>query len=287
MTTQTHPPLRFAVASALSIAADASGPDAGIPVLLLHGGGQTRHAWGGTAAALAVRGFRALSLDLRGHGDSGWSPDGRYATELFVADLRAVLRAVDRPAILVGASLGGLTALLAAAADPRPPVLGLALVDVVSRMRPQGIAGIRSFMGRTAAGFDSVEEAAEAVARYLPHRERPKDHSGLLRNLRRRGDGRFHWHWDPAFLTIAEERSDRDAAMEEAARRIGAPVLVLRGERSELVTEERAHAFAGLFADARVRDIPGAHHMVAGDRNDAFTRALLDFVTAIALGETV
>ena len=92
------------------------------PVVLLHGGGQTRHAWGGTAAALAGAGWHAIALDLRGHGDSDWAPDGDYALERFAADLARRARAARAPPpALVGASLGGITSLLAVGRGRRRP----------------------------------------------------------------------------------------------------------------------------------------------------------------------
>src|SRR4051794_12639033 len=97
----------------LTLVADAYGDPSRQPVVLLHGGGQTRHAWGGTAAALAARGFHATALDLRGHGDSDWASDGDYSIEAMVGDLRAVVAAQSSAPAVVGASLGGLTALCA------------------------------------------------------------------------------------------------------------------------------------------------------------------------------
>ena len=93
---------------------DAYGPDDAPPVVLLHGGGQTRHAWKGTARQIGAAGFRAVAMDLRGHGDSGRAPEGNYVIDQFVADLRATVAALGRPAAVVGASLGGVTGLLAA-----------------------------------------------------------------------------------------------------------------------------------------------------------------------------
>jgi non-heme chloroperoxidase len=107
-------------------------------VVLLHGGGQTRHAWGGTTQVLATQGFLALALDLRGHGESDWAPDGDYGIDAHAADLRAVVAAFGRPALLVGASLGGLAALIAAGEAPRLEAPAIVLVDVTPRIDPAG-----------------------------------------------------------------------------------------------------------------------------------------------------
>ncbi|HEX5065997.1 MAG TPA: alpha/beta fold hydrolase, partial [Myxococcota bacterium] len=85
-------PLSFRGADGVSLRADARGDASAPPVLFLHGGGQTRHAWGGSAAALARDGRYAITLDLRGHGESDWATgDAPYRLERFAADLRAVI----------------------------------------------------------------------------------------------------------------------------------------------------------------------------------------------------
>jgi non-heme chloroperoxidase len=264
----------------LALRADAWGDPSAPPVLLLHGGGQTRHAWGGTAAALAREGWYALALDLRGHGDSGWDARGDYSVDAFVADLRAVVAQLTAPPVLVGASLGGITALLAEAESERSISRALVLVDIAVRIEPEGAMRIISFMQARPEGFASLDEAADAVAAYLPHRERPSDLSGLAKNLRRGDDGRWRWHWDPLFLQPGHgprpgQEGDR---MEAAARRLRVPTLLVRGRLSDLLSEQGARHFLELTPRARFVDVRGAGHMVAGDRNDRFTDAVLAFL---------
>ena len=264
----------------MTLAADAWGDPAAEPVVFLHGGGQTRHAWGDTARELAGRGWYALSLDLRGHGESGWSDEGAYRLGDFAADLRAVLAGLGRPATLVGASLGGMTALVAAGEEPRSGVRALVLVDIAPRMERSGALRIVSFMLSRPDGFASLEEAAEAVAAYQPHRERPRDTRGLEKNLRLGPDGRWRWHWDPRFLMgvgvpYAGETPKR---LDDAARALSVPTLLVRGRLSDLLSEEGARHFLELVPHARFADVSGAGHMVAGDRNDLFTRAVVDFL---------
>src|ERR1700760_2685424 len=100
--------------SGIALAADTWGDPDGPLVILLHGGGQTRHAWGETGARLGEAGYFAVAYDARGHGDSGWSPDGDYSLDALAQDLQCVISAVNgaRP-VLVGASLGGATSLVA------------------------------------------------------------------------------------------------------------------------------------------------------------------------------
>lgn len=269
----------------VSLAADAEGPEHGRPLLFLHGGGQTRQSWGTALQEAAARGYRAYALDLRGHGESGWSPDGDYDLDHFAEDTRAVIRALAEPPVLVGASLGGLASLLVAA-DPPPAVAGLVLVDIAVRIEDEGAQEIGAFMHAAPDGFASIDEAADAVAAYLPHRPRPKDVSGLMRNLRERDDGRLVWHWDPAFLRPKPGQTQPGAAprldqLETAARRLAVPTLLIRGGRSRVVSKEGAAEFLELAPHARLADVAEADHMVAGDANDRFNAAVFGFVAGL------
>lgn len=266
----------------LALAVDRHGPADGAAVLLLHGGGQTRHAWGATARMLAERGYHAVAMDLRGHGDSGWSAEGDYGLTTFGADVTAAMESLGRPVVLVGASLGGMASLLASAVAEPGQVRALILVDITPVLRPSGADGIRGFMSASPNGFADLDEAADAVAAYLPHRRRPRDPQGLMKNLRQR-DGRLYWHWDPAFIEATfQDRSISGETMVDAARAITAPVLLVRGEESELVHPEDVVAFLELMPKAQVVTVPGARHMVAGDQNTQFGAALLDFLIETA-----
>lgn len=265
----------------LELAADAAGPADAPVVLFLHGSGQTRQSWGRALREAAERGYRGISLDLRGHGDSAWSPDGRYSLDLFAADLREVIRQIGRPPVLVGASLGGLIGMLIGGGQPSL-VHALVLVDITPRVEERGAREVVAFMDSAPDGFASLEEAADAVAAYLPHRPRPGDTSGLLRNLRLR-KGRYYWHWDPAFMQMgrdadAKYRFDGPNPLEQAARALQLPTLLVRGGRSRVVSEEAVREFREQVPHAEFVDIAHADHMVAGDANDAFNDAVFRFI---------
>jgi pimeloyl-ACP methyl ester carboxylesterase len=280
-------------ASGNRLAADVFG-DTGRPVLLLHGGGQTRHAWRRTAVELARTGWLAYAVDQRGHGESEWVADGAYGFAEFSADVAAVAAELARrhgaPPVVIGASLGGIAALLAAgdaqAAGRPPPFAALVLVDITPRVDLTGVAKVQGFM-RTHArdGFASVEEAADAVAAYLPHRPRPRSTEGLKKNLRLHPDGRWRWHWDPRFLDGRRPVDGRRTEIEErliaAARGLKIPAMLVRGGSSELVQEEHAREFLELVPHARFADVSGARHMVAGDKNDQFAAAIMDFLQSL------
>jgi pimeloyl-ACP methyl ester carboxylesterase len=259
----------------------------GRPVILLHGGGQTRHSWRRTGAALAEAGYVALPFDQRGHGGSARAGDRRYTFFDFAADAHALGREAARlfgsaPAI-VGASLGGMSALIASHLPSENPFAALVLVDVTPRMKPSGVAAVQGFMrAKAAEGFASPEEAAAAIAAYLPHRPKPKSFDGLRKNLRKAADGRFYWHWDPAFLDgpfpIETDRYKVEAVALEAAHALGVPSLLVRGTNSELVGETEAREYLTAAKGSEFVDVKDARHMVAGDSNSVFTTAVLDFL---------
>lgn len=278
--------LRIEVEPGRSLAVDGYGDPTHPPVVFLHGGGQTRHAWGGTASAVAARGWYCLNVDQRGHGDADRHPEGRYELSGFVLDLAALVSQLDRPPVLVGASLGGIASLMAETApDAGRIAQAMVLVDVTPRMAIAGVQRILQFMAAFPDGFDSLEAAAEHVAGYQPHRKKRRDLSGLRKNLRQGSDGRWRWHWDPRLLNswnperfASGERVRIVAERLERAAKLTVPTLLVRGRMSDVVTKETAQEFLGLVPHAEYVDLAGAHHMVAGDRNDAFTEVVIDFL---------
>ena len=249
------------------------------PLVFLHGGGQTRHSWDRTAGRLAESGREVVVLDARGHGDSGWDPAGDYRLDAFVGDLRTFLGTVGRPAVLVGASLGGIASLTVAGEHP-DLVAALVLVDVVVRIEPKGVERIRDFMTDHPDGFGSLEEVADAIAAYNPVRRRPRNLDGIRKNVRRGEDGRWRWHWDPAFMSIPDEpqRLISRGRLETAAGQVTAPTLIVRGMHSDIVSDAGLADIKRRIPEAAVVEVGAAGHMVAGDDNDVFAGALEGFL---------
>lgn len=268
------------------IVADRQGDPLSRAVVFLHGGGQTRRSWGRAAAAVAKRGWQAVTIDLRGHGESEWSSEGDYRVVSFASDVHQVLRGLPEKPVLVGASLGGFTSMLLAGELSPGIASAVVLVDIVPNMEQSGANRIHTFMAdRVESGFASLEEVADAIAEYNPHRPRPTDLEGLTTNLRRRGD-RWYWHWDPQFISgtaafppFEVTDADRMHTAVEAILRSGVPMLLVRGQVSDLVSQERADEFLARFPEVEFTDVHGAGHMVAGDRNDVFAGAILDFLS--------
>ena len=267
----------------LTLTADGFGDPDATPIVLLHGGGQTRHSWDATAARLGAGGWYAVTADLRGHGQSGWSPDGVYSLDSFVDDVVHIVEHLGRPPVLIGASLGGNASLGALGRIPEL-ALGLVLVDVSPFLQPAGTSRIREFMtSRSADGFASLREVADAVAEYLPHRPRPSNLDGLRKNLRE-VDGRYFWHWDPAFMANPrDEVVQRNTLIDPvrlgaAATLLRVPTLLVRGGESDVLSVEDAVQFLGIVPHAEFATVDGAHHMVAGDDNAVFEEVLEDFL---------
>lgn len=267
------------------LAADLHGPDSGTPVVLIGGLGQTRHSWQRAAAMIADSGRRAITLDIRGHGDSDRAPDGDYSYARQAADMAAVVDQVGRPVVMAGNSLGGKIALATAAICGPSVVKALTMVDAVPHSRPEGIRQIAGSMQLAVTGFASPDEAAAqlATARGMPLV--PGAGLRLARNMRRDSNGRWHWHWDPGYrdprhqlgLGPGTEQLDRLAAQ------ITVPVLLAWCELSEIVTSAGVAALKGLIAHLEVEIIPGARHTIVGDQNDLFADTLLRFLARNAV----
>jgi pimeloyl-ACP methyl ester carboxylesterase len=269
------------------IAADIEGPVEGLPVILAHGGGQTRRAWKKISSLLAGHGFRAIAIDLRGHGESDWASDGAYEFADFAGDLVAISEKLDRRPALIGASLGGLAGIIAEGQLSPGRFASLTLVDIAPQMEATGIARIVGFMSAHAReGFASPDEAARAISEYMPHRPSRKASAGLTHYLRRKPDGRYYWHWDPEFIdgilrsnTHGSELGDHgQSELNSAAMKLSLPVHLVRGGSSDLVSEQAVEHFRNLVPHATYSDIADATHMVVGDQNDVFGTAIVDFL---------
>jgi non-heme chloroperoxidase len=250
-------------------------------VVLLHGGGQTRHAWRGTGAALSHIGYRCIAMDARGHGDSSWAEDGRYEVDRMVDDLVEVLDGYGcLDPVLVGASMGGVSSLVAVG-EGRVAARALVLVDVAHRIEDHGRDKVDRFMSSNPDGFASLEEVAAAVATYQPHRPRPTSPEGLRKNVRIGADGRYRWHWDPVFRSGPAKFEVNEQRLATCTSALAVPTLLVRGAWSDVLSEEGASEFLELCPAAELVTVERADHMVAGDRNDRFGAAVIEFLQRV------
>lgn len=250
--------------------------------MFLHGGGQTRWAWGETALKMAAKGYSVLSIDQRGHGESSWTGKGSYGLDDFVGDLESIVSTDIRPTHFIGASLGGYVSLLLCAERSRDWFRSLTLVDISVTIQPKGVDRILSFMKANPNGFESIEAVGLAVSEYLPHRNRLPTREGLRRSLRLR-NGRWYWHWDPHWLEPWAEVGilHVQERFESAAQRLEIPTHLVRGLDSDVVSETDVDYFKSLVPHAQVSVIASARHMLAGDSNHVFGETVSHFLSVI------
>lgn len=225
---------------------------------------------------LAESGYRALAYDSRGHGDSDWSPAGDYGISTLSQDLMTVLSALDRPAALIGASMGGLAAFHAVGSGAAPLAQALVMVDITLQPADEGVEKINRFMTAHLDGFATLEEAVQAVTAFKPGRPGRANPNGLARNLRMRNDGRLYWHWDPRVLDATGDGWLDE--LELLGRHIALPMLLLRGGHSDIVDDRGVDMMIEALPHLEIMDVPGVGHMVVGDSNDAFNDGCLDFL---------
>ena len=257
---------------------DLAGSSGAPLVVLLHGGGQTRHSWFSALRTLVESGYQVLAYDSRGHGDSDWTADGRYDFATRARDLCGILAGFAGAKALVGASMGGITSMCAIGEGLQ--VDALVLVDIVLHPDRAGVQRVRDFMAGYPDGFATLDEAVDAVAAYNPHRPRPRDPSGLMRNLRERPDGRLRWHWDQRMVPddLDDDYRQFNAIVEAFKPACRCPVQLVRGARSDVVTDDSVRQFQAVVPAVEVCDVSAAGHMVVGDSNSAFNAAIVAFL---------
>lgn len=248
-------------------------------LLFAHGFGQTRGAWQRSGMALAAEGYAGLSYDARGHGESARNPiDLPYAGEQLADDLIIVAGEHAQPPVLVGASMGGLFGMIS---EARWPGLfrAMVLVDITPRWEEAGLQRILGFVTAFPQGFDSLDQAADVIAAYLPHRRSRKTPQELREVLRAGSDGRWRWHWDARLIDeLVRDCAQHQDDIVDAARTIRCPVLLISGGRSDLVSAKTVEEFQALVPHARHAHLPQATHMLAGDDNDTFTGTVLEYL---------
>jgi non-heme chloroperoxidase len=199
-----------------------------------------------------------------------------------VKDLICVVAELgEKRPILVGASMGGGISLVAIG-EAHLDASALVLVDMAPHTEPEGTRRIQEFMDQKPEGFATLQEVADAIANYQPHRPRPRRLDGLAKNVRLGADGKYHWHWDPARRRTRGDQTAYRERLHACANHLDVPTLLVRGGLSDVLSEAGAQRFLQQCPHAEYVNVANAAHMVAGDRNDIFADAVIAFLKRVA-----
>jgi len=251
---------------------------AALTVIFAHGGGQSRHSWTRAARCVSAAGFASLVYDQRGHGDSDWSEDGHYTLDVFRDDLLRVLEQWGRPAVVVGASLGGLVAMMAAAEAPSL-LRGVVAIDTAPQLDTVEIHRIVELLaGDAAGGFASPAAAAAHMNRFSPARAVTAE--AMATSLRLGADGRYHWPWD--IQVVTGERSSlaikHEARLHVLAAQVQVPYLLVRAGNSKLVSDAAVERLRSCIPQLEVAWLPDADHLVGGVEGERAMQSVLPFL---------
>jgi pimeloyl-ACP methyl ester carboxylesterase len=251
-------------------------------VVFLHGGGQNAHTWDTVILGLGVP---ALAIDLPGHGRSGWRDDGDYGPKTNAETLRPLLREwAPEPSLVVGMSLGGLTALRIAATEPAL-VPELVLVDVTPSAPERHEEMTKAQLGAVALvqgdrEFPTFAAMLDVTVAASPHRDRKSLRRGVFHNSKRLDDGTWTWRYD-TFRGSGEKMPESFSGLWDDVPAITMPTTLVRGANSFFVNDDDAAAFAaGAPGFQRTHVVADSGHSVQGDQ----PRALVDILRGVLDG---
>ncbi|MEM7406478.1 MAG: alpha/beta hydrolase [Pseudomonadota bacterium] len=255
------------------------GPEDAPTVVCLHGGHQSAHSWDLVSLSLARR-FRVIAPDQRGHGDSEWVRSAHYGNEDMAADLAALIDVLelDRP-LVMGHSMGGRNTLLAAQAHPNL-ARALAVVDIGPEVSERGGRAIASFVAQNEE-FEDLDAFVENVRRYDPYRSREHIERTVRYNLFQRADGKYISKCDrlPRKLGLTKMMRS-DALTLTSVGELSMPVLVVRGENSNVLEPDAAARFVAALPAGELVTVPDCGHNVHSQNTTGFLAAIEPFLRA-------
>jgi len=252
-------------------------------MLLLHSNFQTCHTWDFFALTMCQE-YHVLSLDLRGHGDSDWSPKSEYNHAAYLSDLEGLADTLKLPRfLLIGNAMGGMIFMAYAANHPEK-ARGLVMVDSAIEGQSEGGQEIRRFV--TAPDeLDSFEDFVERTYTFNPRRSKEQFRGSLRHSLKQLPNGKWTWKYDKIFRdpTIRRTPSHTSQQLWEFAARVQCPTLVFRGALSRVMSQETAAKLRDTLPHSRLIVQEGAGHMVMGDKPVEFERAVRAFIKDFSL----
>ena len=279
-TVENEPVDRFVKANGLNLHyLEWGNPD--LPtIVMLHGISQQAHSWDFISLPLSVD-YHVLALDQRGHGDTDWSPNGDYSTDIYVQDVDGFINALGlRNFHLIGHSMGGRNSL--AWASGRPGMLrSLTIVDTGPETQRRGQSRIQEFR-ELPDELDTLEEFAQRVMEYTG-RNREQTMGALKYSIRQREDGKWTWKYDKAMRVQGFRAAAWTPEQLWAGwRKIDCPALLVRGERSDIFADETMVKMAAEHPDCTTVTIANAGHLVQGDNPPDFLAAVRGLLSRFA-----
>ncbi len=251
-------------------------PDAP-PIVLLHGGHQSAHSWDLVSLHLAQN-YRVLALDQRGHGDSEWARDVEYSNHNMAQDAEAFIAAMGlRKPILMGHSMGARNSMILARHD-HSYLRAMVVVDVGPEVSERGRAAIGGFV-QANQEFDDLEHFVRNVRQYDPYRPREHIERTVKYNMLQRADGKFVSKCDsnPRRLGILRGNSPQDTVSLDDVRLYNLPVMVVRGENSNILEPDAAERFRDALPNGTLVTVPNCGHNVHGQNTKGFLGAIGGF----------
>ena len=253
----------------------------GPALVMLHGLSGHARTWDDTAAALSGR-YHVLAIDQRGHGDTDWAP--RYGFAPMAQDLLGFLDALDlREVTLMGLSMGGIVSFVFAAAHP-DRVRRLVVMDIGPEIAAAGATNVASALAAKNT-FSSEDEAfAQARASNL----RPTDariRHRVSHNLRPLPDGTLTFKYDDA---LRDPRNLFDLTPEqrwEAWRAVSCPVLLVRGDDSDVLAAGTAQRMLTENPNVRMASVPECGHSITLDNPDGLLEVVSPWLAATEAGQ--
>jgi pimeloyl-ACP methyl ester carboxylesterase len=254
------------------------------PVVLLHGGHQSAHSWDLVSLHLAQH-YRVLALDQRGHGDSEWVRDVVYSNDEMSLDAEAFINAMGlhRP-VLIGHSMGGRNAMLLMRRN-HALLRAAVIVDVGPELSEKGRAAIGGFV-QANQEFDDLEHFVRNVRQYDPYRSREHIERTVKYNMLERADGKYISKCDsnPRRLNILRGSGPLENISLGDAAAFDLPVLLVRGENSNILAPDAAERFAGALPHGRLVTVPNSGHNVHGQNTLGFIAAVGPFLESLGSG---
>ncbi|MGO4443400.1 alpha/beta fold hydrolase [Mycobacterium sp. 2YAF39] len=243
-----------------------------LALIFLHGGGLHAHTFD-IVGNLLRHDARCIALDLRGHGESQWSPN-RYGSEETADDISSTIDQLGlERVVVVGHSMGGMGAVVWAARR-RPELAGLVVVDVGPEVENSATASVQDFI-TSQPSFADLEEVEGFVT------GGPLAVDNMAANLRWRDDGRLGFKHDDSQFHPGNSRLVLGDEMRQLARSIACPTTILRGARSRVLSDEGAAELTGLISGATWNTIDEAGHTIQSSNPRGLASAVRQFLTGL------